>query len=108
MAGRTTALGYGWDHQKRRQVVKQLLASQPLPCTRCPDLVYGWQKWHLDHAEDRSGYLGVAHAACNLRAGARKGYERMREDLRRELRRELRQEEQQREGGDWLNASREW
>jgi hypothetical protein len=24
--------------------------------------------WHLDHADDRRGYLGPAHAACNIYA----------------------------------------
>lgn len=31
------------------------------------------QPLHLDHTDDRTGYLGFAHAACNRKAGARKG-----------------------------------
>jgi hypothetical protein len=28
---------------------------------------------HYDHTDDGKAYLGFAHAACNKRAGARKG-----------------------------------
>jgi hypothetical protein len=30
------------------------------------------QKLHLDHKDDRSGYLGFSHAECNDRAAAEK------------------------------------
>jgi hypothetical protein len=30
------------------------------------------QKLHLDHNDDRTGWLGFSHAACNLRAAAKK------------------------------------
>jgi hypothetical protein len=30
------------------------------------------QKLHLDHNDDRTGWLGFSHAKCNLRAAARK------------------------------------
>ena len=70
--GRTTAeRGYGWQHQQTRK--EWAARHQPMdPCVRCgeplgamgPDL-------HLDHNAQRTGYAGLAHAACNRSAGVR-------------------------------------
>ena len=64
---------YGSAHAKARKA----LAAQhdPTdPCTRCGQALGPMGRWlHLDHNRDRSGYLGFAHARCNLRAGAREG-----------------------------------
>jgi hypothetical protein len=35
-------------------------------------------RWHLDHRDDKLGYLGPAHAMCNLRAAAKRGNKLMR------------------------------
>jgi len=42
------------------------------PCPHCAELIQPGQPWHLDHRDDRSGYLGPSHATCNLRAAAHK------------------------------------
>jgi hypothetical protein len=47
-------------------------------CVRCGFPIVPGTRWHLDHAADGIHYLGVAHAACNLRAAAKLGNKRMR------------------------------
>lgn len=66
----TTARGYGSDHQRRR---KEMLSrfSPGDPCVRCGWPIADPTRAHLDHTDDRTGYLGLAHARCNLAAGAR-------------------------------------
>jgi hypothetical protein len=73
----TSKRGYGWAHQQAR---KRALAAMPdgAPCTRC-----GGPMWRsqgklldLDHTDDRTGYRGLAHRACNRRAGQAKGVRR--------------------------------
>jgi hypothetical protein len=62
--------GYGYQHQKLK---KQLLpAAYGKPCARCGLPMLKGQKLHLDHNDDRTGYLGFSHERCNLRAAARK------------------------------------
>jgi hypothetical protein len=63
--------GYGYEFQKTR---KNLLPSAyGTPCSRCGLPMLPGQKLHLDHADwDRTKLLGFSHAACNLRAAAKK------------------------------------
>jgi len=42
-------------------------------CARCGNQIKRGDKWDLDHADDRLGYLGASHASCNRSAGARHG-----------------------------------
>lgn len=67
--GSTSERGYGPAHQALR---RRLLAGYDPsdPCPRCraplgpdPDAI------HLGHTDDRTAYLGLEHAHCNLRAG---------------------------------------
>jgi hypothetical protein len=67
----TKARGYGAEHQRLR--AKLLPSAYGQPCTRCGKPMLPGQALHFDHTEDRTGYLGFAHAACNRKAGARKG-----------------------------------
>lgn len=72
---KTSARGYGAQHQKLRTRWKRLLQQQgDLPCTRCHLPVYPTDAWDLDHTDDRSGYLGIAHTTCNRSAGGRKAH----------------------------------
>lgn len=73
MAKRSTAeRGYGWDHQQERRRWAPAVARGEASCTRCHGFIIPGTPWDLDHTSDRTGYLGVAHARCNRRAGARK------------------------------------
>ena len=60
--------GYGSTHDARRRQVKPLVDSGNAVCSRCGNPISPREQWHLDHTDDRQGYLGVAHAYCNLRA----------------------------------------
>lgn len=63
--------GYGPAHDRARRAWAARLARGPVPCTRCGEPVGPGDAWHLDHADDRAGYLGPAHGACNTAAGGR-------------------------------------
>ncbi len=67
--GTTAQRGYGGQHQRKRE---QLLAAfEPgQACVRCSQPI--WQKSDADlgHTDDRQGYTGLEHSACNRRAGA--------------------------------------
>lgn len=67
----TTARGYGYEHQKAR--ARYAAAHRDTdPCARCGQpLGPMGPSLHLDHDDNRDGYLGLSHAACNVRAGAR-------------------------------------
>ncbi|WP_041253567.1 hypothetical protein [Frankia sp. EAN1pec] len=69
--GTTTERGYGYAH--RRERARRLPSAWGTPCTRCGQALVRGQEIHLDHTEDRTGYLGFAHARCNRLAGASKG-----------------------------------
>lgn len=78
--GSTTARGYGWTHQSERKRWKPIVEAGGTHCVRCGlPIVPGRDAWHLDHSDDKLGYLGPAHAVCNLKAAARLGNQRMRE-----------------------------
>lgn len=73
MAGKsTTQRGYGWDHQKaRKAALAAFVVGQP--CVRCGKPLASKRGLELDHDDDdRSRYRGLAHAACNRRAGGEK------------------------------------
>lgn len=87
MTGRTTANGYGHEHQQERAALAPLVAQGGWVCTRfghpqfpdCPgeipahELHEGAQVWELGHDdEDKDVYTGPEHKACNRRAGGLK------------------------------------
>lgn len=61
--------GYGSRHDAERSKWAPLVESGTVRCVRCGKYVDPSHRWSPDHNEDRTGYLGVAHATCNLRAG---------------------------------------
>jgi hypothetical protein len=74
----------------RRSSVGAVVATGTVRCARGADcefaetvggvliggLIEPGSDWHLDHRDDRRGYLGASHARCNTVAGARKRWER--------------------------------
>lgn len=59
-----------------RKALKVAVDAGQARCCRCGRPILPGTAWHADHSEDRRGYLGAAHAACNLSAAAKKGAER--------------------------------
>jgi hypothetical protein len=92
---------YGSTHQATRKRWEPVVEAGGATCVRCGLPILRGARWHLDQRDDRGGYLGPAHAKCNLRAAGRLGNRRMRE--RKAL-------EAQREPPDFStrNPSREW
>jgi hypothetical protein len=56
----------------RKRLLADLTQRPGQPCARCGLPMYPWQLLDLDHTDDRSGYLGLSHRACNRRDGQRK------------------------------------
>lgn len=97
MTGRegTAARGYGGKHQRVREKYGRMLKKQgQIPCARCLQPVFStwplnppsahvaacrstacegqcWTLWDAGHTDDREGYNGLEHAACNRRAGGK-------------------------------------
>lgn len=65
----TTEQGYGYPHQKERERIARRVERGTEACARCGNLIVPGTPWHLDHADDRGGYLGPSHARCNEIAG---------------------------------------
>lgn len=69
----TASRGYGGDHQAERERQRPFVESGAARCTRCGKPIRPGEAWALDHDDnDRSRYLGPAHARCNSQAGGRK------------------------------------
>lgn len=69
----TTQRGYGWRHQQARtQAIRDMPDGQA--CARCGQPMWRSQArtLDLDHTDDRAAYNGLAHGACNRRAGQAK------------------------------------
>jgi hypothetical protein len=60
--------GYGRAHEYRRKAIEPAVITGKTVCCRCGEPIKPSDEWHLDHTDDRNGYLGVAHKLCNLRA----------------------------------------
>jgi hypothetical protein len=61
----TTGRGYGARHQAERKRWAPVVKAGRAVCTRCGLSIDPAEPFDLDHADDRSGYLGVAHRRCN-------------------------------------------
>jgi hypothetical protein len=72
--GKTTARGYGHDHQKLRKRIAALVAAGKAVCWRCGYPILPGIRWDLGHSDvDRSRYMGPEHQYCNRAAAARRG-----------------------------------
>ena len=56
----------------RKRLLADLARRPGQPCARCGRPMYVSQLLDLDHTDDRAGYLGLSHRACNRRDGQRK------------------------------------
>ena len=56
----------------RKRLLADLTRRPGQPCARCGLPMYVAQLLDLDHTDDRTGYLGLSHRACNRRDGQRK------------------------------------
>lgn len=71
--GSSAARGYGIEHVRARKAAAARHQAMD-PCVRCGRPLGPMGSWlHYDHNDDRTGYLGFAHARCNRREGARQG-----------------------------------
>ena len=68
----TTTRGYGYAHRKARAHWQRIITQGGATCARCGEWITPGSDWHLDHTDDRQGYLGPSHATCNTADGARK------------------------------------
>ena len=69
----SSARGYGTPHRQFRAIMKPSYVPGVTRCVRCGRPISDpWPLVHLDHTDDRTGYLGLSHQACNAAAGARK------------------------------------
>jgi hypothetical protein len=66
----TTERGLGSSHQRNRSRWARVVVGGAVARTRWGPSIARGEAWDLDHRDDRSGYLGPAHASCNRRAGA--------------------------------------
>lgn len=68
--GSSTERGYGTDHRKlRAQLAPAAIGTN---CHFCGQPIEAGQKVALDHTEDRTGYRGIVHLACNAADGGRR------------------------------------
>jgi hypothetical protein len=75
MMATTTERGYGWQHQRLRAALLRALVPGS-PCPRCHQPMWpAVQDVDLGHVEGsgKTAYLGILHASCNRRDGARYG-----------------------------------
>ena len=68
--------GYTSEHDQLRRTWARRIARSPVPCARnCGQLIHPGDDWHLDHRDDRRGYLGPSCATCNLSAAGRAAHQ---------------------------------
>lgn len=72
-ARRSEGINTHAHREERKRWAAILEQAGALPCTRCRLAVTPGMAWHLDHNDDRQTYRGVAHARCNVKAGASLG-----------------------------------
>ena len=73
--GNANKRGYGATHQRARADMAPTIAAGRAACARCGQPIEPGQDWHLDHSDDRSGYIGPSHAHCNTSAAGKRSHE---------------------------------
>lgn len=63
--------GYGRAHEVTRASL--LPDAYGTRCPHCDEYMWPHDELHLDHTEDRTGYIGIVHAHCNTSDAARRG-----------------------------------
>lgn len=66
--GSRQSRGYDRAHELKREWWMPRVASGKVKCSRCHTRISPLEPWHLDHTDDRTGYLGPSHVACNTSA----------------------------------------
>jgi hypothetical protein len=69
--GKTKARGYGGKHQELRKAWVRIVGAGEAWCSRCGKWIDPESAWDLDHEDDRNGYRGPAHRACNRATAGR-------------------------------------
>lgn len=72
MPGLTKRSGYGGVHQALRKRWAAVVERGEASCARCGRWIAPGSRWHLDHTDDRTAYLGPSHAYCNTTAPNRR------------------------------------
>jgi hypothetical protein len=57
--------GYDAAHDRSRAKWARKVATGQVMCARCKKRISPLEPWHLDHTDDRAGYLGPSHGHCN-------------------------------------------
>ena len=73
--GSRQARGYDANHDRLRADWAPRVATGRIPCARCGRRIEPQDRWHLDHSDDRTGYLGPSHERCNTSAGGRAAHQ---------------------------------
>jgi hypothetical protein len=63
--------GYDASHDRLRAEWAPKVKTGRVACARCQKRIQPGERWHLDHTDDRTGYLGPSHERCNTSAGGR-------------------------------------
>ena len=69
--GSRQARGYDAAHDAERKRWAKVIERMSVPCARCRQPITAGMAWHLDHTDDRTGYLGPSCATCNTSAGGK-------------------------------------
>jgi hypothetical protein len=71
--GTTGQRGYGLRHKIERDRWRTRVDAGLVDCARCAQPIEAGRPWDLGHNEDRTGWSGPEHRACNRGAGGRNG-----------------------------------
>ena len=72
--GSKQARGYDKAHDAERLAWASRLATGPIPCARCGQLIRPGDAFDLGHTDDRRGWTGPEHPSCNRAAGGRSAH----------------------------------